>query len=954
MTAVLRATPAQTFDLAKDGDALQQLGAAVGNVNLGGDIAARLVALVDELRPGDALGDVLKILTAGDKTLQSYAALWTSVGDLQGAAPPAGVNPKIVWKGSRSLDPVKPGKSLPFSLDLGASGALTLNAADRDPSGSGKPCISILATGTVSLDAGITAPLPSILTVGADGKADATITMTWYFTAQPTDLFAVALANSLLNLAEPFDFQDCWTMLSARDGVAITYEFDKSATFALSVALAEPFSLANGLVSANLGSSVAVSVNPSSANTLMLSAGQTNGAFTMEATLGRGEQTTGDTETTLGLSLDISKLSGPVTDAMAKLTSQWGAALATIKPWVTPGTALAARADGWLTGKVSGLLGNSGSLRDTALETDLSGLLDASSSTPAGRTTALTNLISAAIDRSGLFSAPTLAVANALAPIKSAAPALYTLAEGDLHEIITSAQAQITAGVQGAVSAAIGNSASSLPGALSQALGANVSGPLTQLDAALAPVNALLSKADTLVQSLSTEIEKALKQKITAQITGSDTYTDGVSVQAKGAFTANGPTAEDAFRALAQADVKALTKYVADGFPAGFEPDTTASAVTRYTKGSTQTGLDVVLFGFELSANASNVFSATIRADEAGNVTCAAEDADTNTFGGRSTTFSNTLAYSIAAAGLAQQAQLPTRSLGLTAGTSLSDPMRKAGALSGFFNSFINGGLLSAGALTKARADFGQWTVSRPAGQALQIVLAANLPIGANDLSTLLQIPNSDTQARRTLAIQTAYNALVAAGGVDAGKFNTFAQDFTSLNGAGSGRPGDVVDAYGDFRASRVGKGDEWLFDTANDENDWLDTDSPDGDYLRDRASYFVQPARMLYYFATLLETLRSIYMATPGGLFPGAATLSAGDYAKSEKLVGECADLWLGNAWLTFTQVTTLAGDNTTIAHPTIAFFRALLTLAGKANTGMTVTMSSPTDNGTHAANFT
>lgn len=935
MPAMLHATPARALDLGADATLLDAIG-QVATACAGADGLLTTIATGDAggvagaALSGAGLAAILPVLRAGlprlldaTRSLSRYAALWNTVISEQGQSPPA--PPRITWTASTAAPPVAGAKPLPFGIDLHASAMLALNAAATWPQSGGANCLSIAADGKVIGDASATTALP-YGSLSASGQASADLKLTWYEDADGAELLAVALARCLPGLADPFDFAEVWTAITESGLRALTYEFDGAATVTLQVALADSARLARGLIPADLGASISVSLSPSAAYTLTVERVTTGAGNAMRATLERARLLTSDVAGRLGVDVDLSALTAPIARALTAMTDNWDKVLTGIKPFLYPGSTLAAAADAWLTSQIGALVADPG-LR-AALIADLKGAGGADQITEAGLSAWLTGQVAGAIDRAGVLLQP--AASAALTPVLSAiggvAPGFKQAASAGLTALVDDALTHIGAEFEQAVGALVRTEAGPLAAALGR-LGVAVAGPLDTLDAALVPVRGLLRRMDALLHTLLGKAEAALKQKATAQFSFEDQTGSGTSVAVKGVFGARNDDAAGVFGALVTGRLDTLVSLVDGSFVApGFTLDP-ASAVTQYSKGRSDSGINVVFLGLDVGASDSNVYDADVITDALGNVHVGSEDALSKTFLGRVVRFTDTQALTYAAATAAARAgggaSVPVPSLDLGVGATLTLTTKNWAPLDGFFATLSRLRLIGPGASAAAHTAFGAWSAAAPGP--LEVSLAVSLPVAGDAIDRLLFLPGGSglTDAQNATVLGEGFDAWMTTNPTLRPRLMAALADIENGLGLPEGTPvGDVLLAYWKDQAATPPGIDPAHYDSISEVADLLAT---------------------LLALPGIFAEMRAIYQARPAGV-AGGAGWTADEYSRAQGRLGAACDQWL----TVFENVVDSIGGpllsdfGTALTDRTQAFLMVLRDRAGLGPAGgLKVTMS-------------
>lgn len=231
------------------------------------------------------------------------------------------------------------------------------------------------AGGSLKTKAAGSVPLPfGRVGGGADARAEAGIE--YYFAPADRDQFyGLALASRFDDLVNPFDFDSVWNGFASSDLAAVHYRFDGEAGVELKLALAKAFSVGHA-IDAKLGASVEAALRIAGQWNLSLMRDVASpGQQRILLKLSRSRSETSNLAASLGIDVDMTKLSGPVHEILQDALGKWDAVLEDVQPYLTPGTLLRQEAGEFLTAKATELVENA-DLR-AALVRDLEGVIAA-------------------------------------------------------------------------------------------------------------------------------------------------------------------------------------------------------------------------------------------------------------------------------------------------------------------------------------------------------------------------------------------------------------------------------------------------------------------------------------------------------------------------------------------------------------------------------------------------
>jgi hypothetical protein len=892
------------------------------------DLTAALAAVKGVLGADDyqTLASWLgKVASATGVLPQKYWGLLDTIHDLAGN--PGGAA-SIGWT-ITTPTAAAPAAPPEYSFNFSGNASLTFNAADKWPSppAGSDQLLSVKAEGKVDVGASATVPFDAFgkLKVGGDASLD--ISIAYYFKPSAGDLYVSALANALLNLADPYDLASVWECFGkGLQGVVYTYTGDASVQ--VQVTIADSVALGDG-VQGELGATVAVTAGVSGTYASTLYKTASPSGFGVSVKLNRGKTSTADISGNVGVSVDLSPLTKPLSDLVATIAADWNAALDKIKPFLSPGTWLQQNALQALKDEI-GKAVKDPDLRQ-ALITDSQGALAIGAPMDEALSTWLLGKIGSALDLGSALVDGDIdkAVSRVVAQLGASAPAFAQTVANNAEAMAAQAVKQAEKGLEDAISNAIGPAKTDLAGAL-KAAGVEVSGVANTLNTALAPVRDLLNKIDTVFQTkILQPVQQALKQKVTAQFTFDDSVSSGASVEVDGGFTADTKETEATFRSLATGNLNALVKVI-DGAPTpGFTLDETASAITRFSNSKRTEGVDISFLGIVLSGSAILAADATTVVDGAGNVHVDASANLDKTYnaplgGARKVSLVETAA--LVQAGMTRAAgRPPVLELGATA--SYVDSAEGKGPVADFIQRLLNANLLSADGAKSAHATFSNW--SSPDGK-INGSIAASLRLSSGQIDALLRLDKRDAgklNDEAALAIIGAgLNALKSQPGLlDKRSFDIGEGLARGLFASPAAPPGAtaeyVVLNYQDRIPFRN------LPDPGETTPDQPATLDPNGERAYE---YFLQVAAQLLELVDLVQTMGDIY-ASKAQAGSGTSGWTVADYRRrQEKLLDDSVNWVTVFAWLI---------NPPAVTPMTIAFLRAMCDLAGAPGVVLTLT---------------
>lgn len=657
------------------------------------------------------------------------------------ASPIGSDDGKFSWSVSKTAQPVVKADS--YSLNLGATATLEMDCgAAWDGVAPPQRLLRLGADGKLTADGAAKLPF-SIGAVSASAAASAELKLDYFFKADETEIYAVAAAECIAHLQDPFDLGAVFARMQTSNLEGLIYEFDSAASTEVKVSLAEALTLADGKVSVNVGADVAVTAKLQTKHVLSLHkiAGP---PFAMGVKLTRNPVETAGFSASLGIDVDISKLVQPVLDAMKKAATEWDKELGTIKPFLSPGTWLQDQAKALIAAKVGEIVADP-AFR-AALINDLDMAIGAADATEEGLKKVLGDLIGGAIDRNSALVGSSVedgakrVVDTLTAAVPSLRSAVGVQALAKVNDLVSKALEQADDALKTEVGKLLTKFGDEL-GAVLTRVGATITGAVNTIDGALKNVRDLLAKVDDNFKKILKSVETALKQKISAKFYLSESSTTGIVVEIGGRVTAAGPGSRAIFDALMGRNLQPLIDMVGTGKPgpANFVLDPAASKVTRFSKHHSESGVEVLLLGIDLKSTVVADANATSIVDGFGNVYV---NTDTNlkkTFSSswstREASFVETSAL-VFAGNLQKVGKPPVLELGVNA--SYMDKKLDWNDVDGFTKRLADTNLISAGAGPAAKMTIDGWGKAAGGVGKIEGSIAAALRLNGSQTTTLL------------------------------------------------------------------------------------------------------------------------------------------------------------------------------------------------------------------------
>lgn len=813
----------------------------------------------------------------------------------------------------------QPGTS-EYALSLGAKAALAIEAGDVWPYSDPLPGALLRFRAEGGLTPSGSARIPftgGSAEIGASGAASFALEY-YYDVADPNTTYAIAVAERLGRLPDPFDFDSIWHAFSASDLAGIHYIFTGSAAVNVAVAFGDAVNLGAG-INASLGATIAVGFTLGGSYNLTFRGGPrgTDGERQVIASLSRQKSDGQSLDATLGVTVDLSSIVAKVHAILGQALSRWDDILKDVKPLLSPGTWLRDQAAGAITKAADDLIADP--TLKAAVIRDLQGTIGLDPSDDSALAAWLSDRLTGAIDNASGWAEAQAdgAVTAALDTLGRTLPAfaevqIRALIEPVARTLIGNAAAGLETTVKGIV--ALGT-----PKALGKALGAvgaRSDKAVETLDDALAEVRALIARYDALFRKIVAATADAARARIAATVQIEESRTTRATAEIEATFTARSDAARDAFRALTRGDLDTLIRLIADDGGSGITIDRTKSKLDRYSQSKSGFAYEVVLFGFGISGGTLLTGEADVIVDGTGQVQVDAAGSLEKRFHGLDAEREIEIvsAFSLVRArALATAPPAADRTIGLAVTIGHVDDGLKRHEVERFVGSLTAAKLLPASALDLAALTFNRWTGTPGGNGKLSGSLILKLALDRPSLATLLQLdagPAPLAGAAGDRITLRAFARLRQAGVIP---------DKTVMDGA------SIIKTFGSTKfpnktlADIVLNGRKlWTTIAASPDDASLDTDS------KEAATSFLEVADLASGMRAMIEELRRIYFSTPETQpDDDPLTWSPQDYRKAEKRALDAVSGWLRlNAVLFWT--------NSKVYVRTIAFLESLLELAG------------------------
>jgi hypothetical protein len=810
---------------------------------------------------------------------------------------------QVAWSvvGKRDLD-----AGGEFKFGFNAKAGIVFEAGDKIKFAEGEER-RLLKIGTdAKVGATGSGKLPfSLGSVGGGAEAGVNAALAYYF--KPADegqLYAVAVAERLTKLPNPYDYGAVWRAFASGElGLeAITYTIDGIAKANVEISFADTASFGTKL-SAELKMSVSAEASIKSEYSLHLigAAAAGAGGRKIRAVLTRKKRSDAQLGLELGVDLDLSKLAQRVHAIFKRAVDKWDEALKAVTPFLSPGTYLQSQLGELLNEQAERLIGDA-ELRQ-ALVKDLRGAIGIDTSSDAALAGWLSGEIAGAIDSvSGTLTSPVHDAAGRVAEaLKRRLPAAF--GGGDAAAKIQGAAESLLGKVDGELRQTVQSLLLEPGNALGRALkeaGARSTDVVAGLDDALKSVRELIKKYDALIHKALAVAGDEAKAKITARIRAEEKRSDETNYLIVGTFDSPGDAAGKVFYALTRGTPADLRGLLAHDVPGdGFELDAGRSSLRRWSERLSKVGYDVVLFGLEVSGSTLVMGNAAIVVDGTGKVRVDTKGGAERKFEsreeGREVTFVDTfslLRAKLAAPGAGE------RAIDLGVSVIHKDKSLKLGEMRGFVESLSERNLLPAGSVAAATAHFTRWAGSDDKKARLIADIAAKLWLDKPQAEALMMLGerNADGTLQRSAALRIARTAIAAL-------VETKAVSKKRLTDAAAHvrehmyRPGYPHAGLADIVLDMKVRGDGGeLFDT------WKHL-LPTGDerFRSDVSRLIERESKQVNALVALIETLGRIYLAQPSGNEPSRLGWDENKYRRAQfELAGHAAG-WLrtGQEWL-------------------------------------------------------
>lgn len=614
-----------------------------------------------------------------------------------------------------------PSKALEFKgvgIELGAKAEFEIEAGERtwpfaSTPGMNIPLLRLEAKGkaTASVDADIPFNMGHIAVTTTASASDR---LGYYYNLSPADAastpVAVAAAKRLADLPNPFDLADVARVFDSSDLIALEMAPQGNTELKVTIGLGADFELAKGVSGKfDLAVDARVSLAGQYALTLRKLPRLPGQEHPIECIISRSRRSENELGVALGVELDLAGLAARLRSMLTTYSGFTGNLLAKVRPLLSPGTYVRDQLATKVAAVVAGL--NADAAFKAALNKDARAVLGYGRA--GGISAFLTDEITGVLDRvSGTLNGTAAAAAGQVA---DKAIALLGAQYAELTGV-PAANAQLKAAISGLIGDYTAKAATELAAlttpefeALDKLLGEAgvvITGVANAADKALAGLRQLVDKHDALLARITGEVENEARRRIRLRIAESETRWAGKGYQVKGVFNNSGDGAQAIYRQLWKGNWEQIAALLATNSP-DFTLDREASRVTLSAGAESEGTLDLIIFGFGISAKRTILSEGTIAIDGFGNLLLVSkaeiDDAINGVRGAIRFQFADVL--SLAFAGRSNGAL--TAELGF--GINWEDQNLTRGEVEAFVKSLENAGLLASGATLKASSLFDRW-----------------------------------------------------------------------------------------------------------------------------------------------------------------------------------------------------------------------------------------------------
>lgn len=612
----------------------------------------------------------------------------------------------------------------------------------------------------------------------ASAGASAEVGLDYFY--KPSDrktIYGIALADRILNLPDPFDYDSIWNAFqSARELEGITYLFKDKANVKADLVL----SASGNLLDDVLGEvKLAVGASASISNAFVMSlravpAPDGAAGKHVEIILSRTTDSSAGISLGIDVKLDGSALLGQVREVLNKAVARSEKTLGKITPYLTPGTWLREKAGAEIEALAGKLIKDPAlkGLRD-ALVVDIKALFGDKEPDETAILKWLSDKVTGAVDdgakdltgaADALLDKLVARVSDAL-PVPADLKATFTdKAKTGLASLV----ARVNKAFRDELTALIGPSDKAIRKAF-KAVGIKLDKNLDAIDKLFEPIRKLIDEYNRVLKLAKEFADDSGRAKIAASLKVEELWKWGLEEKLIGTFT--GPEAAGTFNKLATGDVadfKALLRD--DKTVPGFKLDA-RSHLKRTARRTTKQDFSLVAFGFSESGSLLLDGNAELLIDGNGDVQVDARAELKKRFKTkteeREVNFVDTFSLKLTKA--ADGTPQATRTIEVGVGIAHVDKELQTRELNGFIQSLANAGLVSDDTPAVATKQYGLWA---PDGKAIAADISAKLQLTPEQIRRLMHIGpgDRDKNGRLTDAVKKRLISTAVAAGDEVGK----------------------------------------------------------------------------------------------------------------------------------------------------------------------------------------
>ncbi|MBW8880732.1 MAG: hypothetical protein JF615_04685 [Asticcacaulis sp.] len=585
----------KVFDAAGAGDLLNDLRKAAGVIN--DKVLSKEVRLL--LLP---LGKFEEIATGTDSEFPSWSTgnddgciRWNKSGNLLS---------KTASVGAGTAD-FRLGGAVTVECE---AGALWFYADDKVPS-KGLLRIGVEGALTGSADGKIPAPFGQ---VGLNAAAGVGCQAHLFWCKTPEHIYAAALFDVLKDPVDLYSLDRVWTAMRSSGFVGAILAIDGHASLDVNLALARDFG-AQGVLSAKVGLTVKVDVKRKAAYELSI----LKTANGVRLVLSHGSEDADNWSVGAGIEIDPGPLTHRIADIISEAKDYWDKALATITPFLSPGTWLQTEAATELNGLLERVVEGVDPVVADALRRDLRLALGHQSTEPGladALKAKLTDVI--ACVEGAVTGLPRDVTDKVIGQLKAKLPSLLSepLAKaltGEVDKLVAKLKTAFDREVENLAKtpevAAVDAALTRLENNLTK-IGTPVAAAAGDLDRRAARIRAAVAKADKLVQELAKAAQDAAVGKISARLSYEKLRIERESYEFAAEIRPgqNQQFSDDMhvlYQSLLTGKLQAAARYFETGMspPADLVLYPDKCSVQRFSKVGSKLGYEVVLLGLELS-----------------------------------------------------------------------------------------------------------------------------------------------------------------------------------------------------------------------------------------------------------------------------------------------------------------------------------------------------------------